>query len=122
MNLNSAIYRLYSSTESTFQYRQTLTINSDTLYLYNRELYTDSIYIEIPDVKEIIIISNIKVNNNTKYEIIADKNIISRSCIDSILVKKYKKVYIRVYDIDNYDLFNISFDVTLAKNSIRSSL
>ena len=120
MNLNSAIYILYSMPESIFQYRQTLDINPDTLYLYHKEIYTDSIYIEIPDIKEIIIISNIISNNNSKYEIIADKNIMGR--IDSISVKKYKKIYIRVYDINNYDSFNISFDVTLAKKSIRSSL
>lgn len=119
MNLNSAIYRLYSTSESIFQYRQKLNIHPDTLYLYHKELYTNSIYIEIPDIKEIVIISNI-ISNNSNYEIIADKNIIGK--MDSILVKKYKKIYIRVYDINNYDSFNISFDVTLAKKSIRSSL
>lgn len=119
MNLNSAIYMLYSIKESIFQYREILTINHDTLYLYHKDINSDSIYIEIPDIKEIFIISNIKTNKS-KYDIIADKNIIKNE--ESIFVQKYKKVYIRVYEIENYEIFNISFDVTLAKKNIRSNL
>lgn len=120
MNLNNSLNRLYSISDSVYQYRQTLTIIPDTMYLYHKEIYTDSLYIEIPDIKEISIISDIRVKGPAKYDIIADKFIISnKSCI---VVARYKKVYIRVFDIDNYDSFNISFDVTLFKKSIRSSL
>ena len=120
MNLNNAINRLYSTSRSVYQYTQTLTIIPDTMYLYHKEIYTNSLYIEVPDIKEISIISNIRINGSAKYDFIADKCIISnKSCI---IVARYKKVYIRVFNIDNYDSFSISFDVTLLKNSIRSSL
>jgi hypothetical protein len=119
--MNSAIHRLYSSPKSVYQYRENLTSSPDVLYTYHKDIYRDnSIYIEIPEVPEIITISDIRIESSGKYEIIADKQIIGE--VSSILVKKYKKVTIRVYDIENYEKFNISFCVTLAKNSIRSCL
>ena len=120
-SLNTAIYRLYSIDDSILQYRQYLGINPDITYIYHKQLYKDDLYIEIPEIPEIIIISNIKIHNNTaNFEIIADKNIIK--CGDSILIKKYKKVFIRIYDITSHKNFKISFDVTLAKLSLRSCL
>jgi len=110
MNLNSAIYTLYSLEESIIEYKQTISLNSDPFY--HKEIYEDSIYIEIPDIKEIFIISNI-VTNECNYEVIADKYILGP--VNIILVKKHKKVSIRLYNIRNYHSVKISFDITLAK-------
>lgn len=116
MNLNSAIYTLYSIPESIIEYKEEIKIYSD--HLYHKELYDDSIYIDIPDIKEIFIISNIVVHKGN-YEIIADKNILGS--IPIILFQKYKKVSIRLYNIKEYKSLKISFNVTLAKK-IRSFL
>jgi len=119
--MNSAIRTLYSNPQSVYQYRERLTLNPDTLYEYHRELYKDdSVYIDIPDIPEIFILSDIRVEAYGKYEIIVDKRIIGE--VKSLLVKKYKKITIRLYDIQDYEKFSISFDITLAKPSIRACL
>ena len=118
--MNSAIYMLYSLPQTIYQYRQQLTINSDTIFTYQRQLYKDdSIYIDIPDIPEIIIISDIHIDS-AKYEIIADKRILGK--ITSIIVKKYKNITFRIYDIEDYEKMNLSFNITLAKKSIRSCI
>jgi hypothetical protein len=118
--MNSAIHILYSSSHSIYQYRQYLTINPDVIFTYQRDLYKDdSIYIDIPDIQEIIFLSDIQIESG-KYEIIADKRIVRD--ITSILVKKYKNITIRLYDILDYEKMVLSFNVTLAKKSIRSCL
>lgn len=120
--MNSAIRILYSIPQSIYQYREQLTLNNpNVLYEYNKELYKDdSIYIGLPDISEILILSDIRVEGHGKYDIIVDNRILRE--VKSILVKKYKKVTIRVYDIQDYEKFSISFDITLAKPSIRSCL
>jgi len=115
MSLNQYINRLYSSNRSIIQYREILTTRIDPIYQVSFK--KGSLYIEIPDIQDIIIISNI--NSNANYEIIADENIINDN---NILLTRYKKVVIRIFDIKDYDTFYISFDVTLAKKSIRSCL
>jgi len=116
--MNSAIYKLYSLSKSIYQYRQHLTIKPDALFGYEKEICKDdSMHIYIPDIPEIIILSDIDIKF-AKYEIITDKRIVRN--LGSILVKKYKNVSIRVYDIEDYEKMEISFNITLAKNSIRS--
>jgi hypothetical protein len=118
--MNSAIYTLYSLPNSIYQYRQHLNIKPDVLFGCVRENHKDdSIYIDIPDIPEIIILSDIDIKF-AKYEIIIDKRIVRNVC--SILVKKYKNVVIRVYDVEDYEKMEISFNITLAKKSIRSCL
>lgn len=117
--MNSAINILYSIPQSIYQYKEHLTINQDSFYTYHKEVYNDSIYIELPDIKEIIILSNFIIENGD-YEIIADKQILGK--VNSILLKKYNKLLIRVYNIKDYNSFKISFDVTLAKPYIKSCL
>jgi|Laugresu1bdmlbsd_1035121.scaffolds.fasta_scaffold05135_5 hypothetical protein len=122
-NINSAIYKLYSSEKSIIQYRQNIFINiNDINYIIHKELYEDddSVYIEMPNIPEITIISDVCLNKDANYEFIADKNIIKNT--ESILVKKYKKVFIRIYNITSYDSLIISFVVTLTKNNIKSCL
>ncbi len=121
MSLNSAIRTLYSNPRTVYQYRENITHNPDPLYLSNKELYkNNSLYIEIPSIPEIIILSDITVNTDVNYEIIADKRILGN--VQSILVKKYHKVIIHIYDIKDFQSLKISFDVTLAKPSVRSCL
>jgi hypothetical protein len=115
--MNSSIHILYSLSQSIYQYRHNSFISNDNIFSSHREL--DSIYIDIPDIEEIIIISDIHINYG-KYEIIADKRILGK--MTSILLKKYKNITIRIYDIEDYKKISISFDVTLAKKSIRSCL
>ena len=118
--MNSSIYILYSLPQSIYQYRQHLTFNSDNTFISYREIENDdSVYIDIPNIPEIIIISDIHIDSG-KYEIIVDKRILRN--IKSVFLKKYKNVSIRVYDIEDYKKLTISFDVTLAKKSIQSCL
>jgi hypothetical protein len=117
--MNSAINILYSIPQSIYQYRENLTINQNLFYTYHKQVSKDSICIELPDIKEIIILSNF-ILENSDYEIIADKQILGK--INSIFVKKYTKIVIRVYNIKDYNSFKISFDVTLEKPSIKSCL
>jgi len=126
-NINSALFNLYSGNKSIIQYKQFLSIKKDVNYIQYKQLYEDdnSIYIEIPKIQEITMISNINIdskNKNAGYEFIIDKNIIKK---ESILIKDYKNfknIFLRIYNITNYSEFLVSFDVTLTKKSIRSSL
>jgi hypothetical protein len=114
MNLNSALYILYSLTESIIEYKQEITVDSDPLWNMYNSLCDDSVYIDIPDIKEMFIISNI-VTNNCNYEVIVDKNILGS--IKVVLLKKHKRVSIRLYNLKDYNSFKISFDVTLTKKN-----
>jgi hypothetical protein len=78
--------------------------------LYQYEIQQNFIQIEIPNIVDLI--SN--VISNYRYEIISGDEVLP----NTVLVKRYKKVYIKVYSHS----FKLSFDVTLVKPNIRSNL
>lgn len=123
MNINSAIYKLYSGEKSIVQYKQYLTSKEDVnfiQYKFYKDGKLDFIHIEIPQIPEIIMISNVNIEY-AKYHFIVDKNIKNIVKEDGILIIK-KIILINIYNIIDYSKFKIDFDVTLAKISIRSCL
>ena len=78
--------------------------------LYQYEIQQNSILIEIPNIVDLIC----NVSCNCRYEIMSGDELLK----NTVLVKRYKKVYIKVYSHS----FRLSFDVTLVKPMIKSSL
>lgn len=105
-------------------YNYTQIFNNFNLYenpLYNTfiDFYEDGdgyLYIEIPNIindLNVSKISNIKVLGGS-YEIIYNKNILNNK--NEIDIGK-NKVFIRVFNIDNYQKIQIQFDISISLHS-----
>lgn len=117
-NLNSAIHLLHSCNSMFVYYRQTISykegLYKDSCYINHITIRGKNLIINFPEYCDII--SNIVVSK--PYKVIADDIILS----DIIIMKRYNKVQLVVYDIDKFDDLIISFDVHLIKNKLRSLL
>jgi len=120
MSLNSAIMSLYGSRFLCTHYQQHISSKLgfciDSAYINYITVNKDDVIIELP--YQIDIISNIIVSN-AKFELLCDNKIIS---VDSINLKKFKNVKIRVYDIKNFNDLEIYYDVYIFKNKLKSLL
>lgn len=86
-------------------------------YIYDN----DSLYIPIPKTEDLFDISNITVSKSN-YEVILDKNIVGK--VNYVFVKSHNLIFIRLYDFDNIEKINLSFDMRFVKSDkiIKSSL
>ena len=120
MNINSALHALYSNRCLFFHYQQHLSyktgLYTDGMYIGNIIINKNDIVIQFPSYCDII--SNIYIPN-AKFELIDDNKIITS---DIILLKKYKNIKLRVYEIKDISNLEIYFDVYLMKDKLKSAL
>jgi len=120
MSLNTSLQYLYSSSNLVERYTQTFNFLSgfatDSAYIDHVEMKNNMIIISFPD--PINIISNICVRN-AKYKIMYNDMQLN---FNTINLKKYKNCKLVIYDIVDYNLVNISYDVYLMKKQLLSCL
>jgi len=104
-----------------YNYREifnSLNLHENPFYNTFMDFYENGdgcLYIEIPNIindLNVYKISNIKVLGGS-YEIIYNKNILNKNEID---IGK-NKVFIRVFNIDNYQKVQIQFDIFISLHS-----
>ena len=124
-NLNSAVHLLNSTNNLFVYYKQTIN--------YKEGLYTDSSYINQINLENNIFRINIPnsidmINNivvkpkNSKYIVVSNGIDISNTNNGIFNLNKYKNIQLIIYNIDNIDDFEISFDAYLLKTKLKSAL
>ena len=120
MSLNTSLQYLYSSPKLVERYTQSFNFLSgfatDCAYVDRVEMKNNMITISFPE--PINIISNICVTN-AKYKIMFNDIQLNYNIIN---LKKYKNCKLVIYDIVDYNLVNISYDVYLMKKQLLSCL
>ena len=120
MNLNSAIHALNANNCLFYKYQQHISyrmgLYTDGTYIDSIKVNQKDITIEFPSYCDII--SNIYIPN-AKFKILDGDNVITT---DVIILKRYKNIFLRIYDITDINNLEIYFDVYLLQNKLKSAL